>query len=69
MIQTRSITGQVVVLDPNVKFVEICEAGGNIAMLIYADDRGALHVVGAKDPEAARYAKTFGVKFCPLISL
>jgi uncharacterized Rossmann fold enzyme len=65
MIRLRSKEG-VVEAAPQ-KFVEVTDLDGNIAVLVYADNQGTVHLVHADDPEADKYQKLFDVKFCPII--
>jgi len=67
MLRTRSTDGTTTVLPETVRFVEICDADGQVARLIYRDEQGGIQSLGAGDPVAARYAQTFKVKFCPVI--
>lgn len=53
-------------LDKAYRFVEICDLDGNIGAVVFMDDKGTVRLVGPSDPEAARYAKIFGVKFSQL---
>jgi hypothetical protein len=47
--------------------VEITDLNGDIAVLIYPDEAGAVKTVMANDPMAARYEKIYGVKFVPVL--
>jgi hypothetical protein len=69
MVRLRSKTGATQELPEDYRFVEICDADGCIARLLYQDDAGAIHTVDAQDPRAARYCATFKTEFCPLIPI
>jgi hypothetical protein len=54
----------------NATFVEIIDPDTNkIAVLVYRDAVGGVHVIEAGDPDAVRYSKLFGVEFCRSVDL
>ena len=65
MIRLRSKTGETE--EAPQKFVEVTDLDGNIAVLVYTDAQGGVHLVHADDPEAVEYKKLFDVNFCPVI--
>lgn len=64
-LRVRSTDGKEVPI-PALRFVEVCDAEGRIAVLVYQDDHGAIHLVQRNDKAAAKYAAMFHVEFTPL---
>jgi hypothetical protein len=67
-LRIRDVTGKTAELQDQFRFVEITAQSGEIAMLVYRDDGGAVQTITAEDAvRAARYEQMYGVKFCPII--
>lgn len=62
MIRLRNAAGDVKAPESDWGFVELCDSDNNPVFVIYKDGP-TYKVIGKKDPEAARYAKMFGVRF------
>lgn len=67
-LQIRSTDGKVTPM-PAHRFIEVCDVEGRIAVLVYQDDHGAIHLLQQGDPAAARYAGMFNVKFSPVTTV
>lgn len=55
MIKLRTTTGRSYSLSKDVRFVELRDGEENIALLIYLDDAGVVHVVEPGSPEMKNY--------------
>jgi len=61
-------SGKTVEIQDQLRFLEICDNDGLIAMLVYADESGAVKLIRAGDPEARRYSQIFeDAKFCDVL--
>lgn len=63
MIRVRNTKGEIENIDPDTKFVEVCDADGDIIYLIFENSNGEIFQVDANSPMAERYSNLFKVKF------
>lgn len=69
MLRLRKTNKEALVLPPEFRFLEVADTEGKVAKVFYQDDAGFIHAITSTDPEAARYAKMFGVEWCELVTL
>ena len=73
MIRIRDTNGKPAEIHDTFRFVEICDKAGQIAVVVYCDNAGAVKMIETKDKkEVERYEHLFrqqGVKFCPLLTV
>lgn len=67
MIRVRNDKGKVLQLAANVKFVELCDNKGNLALLIHQPAPDVIRYYTQNDPEFQRYIKAYGVKMTEVI--
>lgn len=69
MLRLRSTDGSVQELPETIRFVEICDAHGALAALVFRSDTGVVSIAEVGSPIMDRYVKTFHVTCCPLKKL
>ena len=69
MIRLRRKDGNTLPL-PDMAYLEITDLEGAIAVILYSDAEGNVHMVRKTDPEAETYQRMFpDVKFVDLVSI
>tara|TARA_B100000965_G_scaffold167610_1_gene139777 strand:+ start:111 stop:368 length:258 start_codon:yes stop_codon:yes gene_type:complete len=66
MLRVRSQSGKTIVPEEPLKYVEILDKSGNVAMVLYREDIGETQAVTLITPEmdeAKTYAKLYGLKW------
>lgn len=72
MLRIRKTDGTAEEIREDLKFVEVCDDMGRIAVLIFRDSAGKIKVVQHNDPEAEKYRRLFKnqqIEFCPVVGL
>lgn len=59
MLRLRTSSGAEFPIPPQVRFIELCDLDGQVAAVVYSDDRGGMHIHQAGEPEFNRYMRLF----------
>lgn len=62
MIRLRTSKGKVFPLKEEVKFVEICDTQGNLALLIQQPGKDSVRIIYPSDPGFISYLQAWGLK-------
>jgi len=66
MLRVRSQSGKTIIVEEPLKFIEILDGDGNVAMVFYKEDimdSEAVTCIAPEDDEATSYSKMYGVKW------
>ena len=71
MIRLRQTDGRAIPVPATARFIEIMDLEGKVGHVLILRTDGSIQMINAKEDhdQCARYAKTFGVEFCPVIQL
>jgi len=69
MIRVRDTKGNVRVLPPEERFVEICDDDGVVAFAVFQDERNRVVILEPDTPEGERYARVFKIVFAKQVTL
>lgn len=62
MIRVRTVEGKAYKMSDTARFVEICDADGQVAAVVFRTDNGGVRVISTEDKEFYRYIKSYGLK-------
>lgn len=68
-VRLRTVHGTPQDLPDDIRFVELHDASGGLAALVYVEDSGFVKICEAGTPQLQRYARMFGVRLSRVIDL